>query len=64
MHTIVPHVWEASSDADTLPSDFDPQQHPILARHWLGIEPRADARQTAFNARRVESADLIRLEAA
>ena len=42
MHTIVPHVWEAPSDADTLPSDFDPQQHPILARHWFGLHEPAE----------------------
>ena len=44
MHTIIPHLGEASfNDADTLPFDFDVQRFPILATHWFGIEPRAAA---------------------
>ncbi len=47
-----------------LPACFDPQQHPIIAVHWFGVEPCANARQAAFDALRVESADLIGREAA
>ncbi len=25
--------------ASDLPADFDPDQHPILACHWFGIDP-------------------------
>ena len=64
MHTISLPQTEAADRADTLPADFDPQQHPILSRHWFGVEPCANARQAAFDALRVESADLISLEAA
>ena len=28
-----------NSDPD-LPADFDPTEHPILARHWFGVHPR------------------------
>ena len=24
---------------DSVPTDFDARAHPIIARHWLGIEP-------------------------
>ena len=27
------------SDPD-LPPDFDPDEHPILARHWFGVHPQ------------------------
>ena len=47
-----------------LPFGFDPQQHPILSRHWFGVEPCANARQAVFDAPRVEPADLIGREAA
>ena len=30
-------AWR-DSDSD-LPPDFDPDEHPILARHWFGIDP-------------------------
>ena len=42
MHTIIPHLREASSsDADTLPSGFDPQRFPILATHGFGLHEPA-----------------------
>ena len=34
MSTVI--AREANTDADTLPSDFDPQRFPILAVHWFG----------------------------
>ena len=30
------------------PVGFDPQKHPILARHWFGGEPGADTRRAAL----------------
>ncbi len=36
MHTMIPHLVEASNDANTLPPNFDPQRFPILAVHWFG----------------------------
>ncbi len=37
------------SDPD-LPPDLDPQKHPILSRHWFGVEPcpQANDRQPAL----------------
>ncbi len=36
MHTMIPHLVEASNDANTLPPNFDPQRFPILTVHWFG----------------------------
>ena len=59
MHTILPHLREASSsDADTLPSDFDPQRWPILATHWFG------AHRPARPSAEVVDLNVIRLAAA
>ncbi len=49
MHTTSTPQTEAAHCADTLPPNFDPQQHPILARHWFGLEPSTDARSTVFD---------------
>jgi hypothetical protein len=35
------------SDPD-LPPDFDPDEHPILAHHWFGLELR-DGREIFWN---------------
>lgn len=32
---------------DCAPADFDPGAHPILARHWFGIEPPRSTGQVA-----------------
>ena len=39
MDTTIPsrRLERRNSDPD-LPADFDPDLHPILARHWFGIE--------------------------
>ncbi len=37
MHTMIPHLVEASNDANTLPPNFDPQRFPIFAVHWFGM---------------------------
>ncbi len=59
MLIIIPHLREASfNDADTLPSDFDPQRFPILAAHWFGW------RQPTKSSAEVFDLDLIRLAAA
>ncbi len=47
-----------------LPAGFNPERCPILAVHWFGVQPCAIARQAAFDALRVELADLIGREAA
>ena len=41
LYTGTPHVATNSdgSAADFTPADFDPAAHPILSRHWFGIEP-------------------------
>lgn len=31
------------------PADFDPAAHPIIARHWFGIEPRRSAGTTGVD---------------
>ena len=59
MHTIIPHLREASfNDADTLPSDFDLQRFPILARHWFGLH------EPAKPSAEVVDLNLVRLAAA
>ena len=32
---------------DSVPTDFDASAHPIIARHWLGIEPFRQKGQVA-----------------
>jgi hypothetical protein len=34
-----PASSRCNSDLE-LPADFDPDQHPILACHWFGIDPQ------------------------
>ena len=58
MHIIIPHIREASSDADSLPPNFDPKQHPILACHWFGLH------EPAKPSAEVVDLKLIRLAAA
>ncbi len=33
--------------ANTAPVNFDPDIHPIIARHWFGVEPLRSISQTA-----------------
>ncbi len=44
------------SGANTAPVNFDPATHPIIARHWFGIEPPRStcptAAEVASNLRR------------
>ena len=58
MPTIIPHLREASNDADSLPPNFDPQQFPILAVHWFGIH------QPTRPSAEVIDLNIIRLAAA
>ena len=58
MHTMIPHLVEASNDANTLPSNFDPQRFPILAVHWFGVH------QPAKPSADVVDLNLIRLAVA
>ena len=30
---------KSPAPVEGLPSDFDPETHPIICRHWFGIEP-------------------------
>ena len=36
------------NSASDLPANFSPDQHPILARHWFGVEAR-EVRQVWWN---------------
>ena len=59
MHTIIPHLEEASfNDADTLPFDFDVQRFPILATHCVGVH------EPAKSSAEVVDLNLVRLAAA
>ena len=42
------------SGANTAPVDFDPATHPIISKHWFGIEPPHPVGQIAAEM----SADL------
>ena len=49
---------EAIAADESLPSNFDPRQFPILAAHWFGV------RQSAKPSAEVVDLDLVRLAAA
>ena len=38
------------SGANTAPVNFDPATHPILSRHWFGVEPLCPIGQFAVEA--------------
>ena len=50
MFTTTTRRVKAPDRAAALPSGFDPRQHPILAKHWFGVEPHPEVRQTALDA--------------
>ncbi len=58
MPTISPAQTEAPDCADALPLDFDPQEYPILARHWFGLH------EPAKPSAEVVDLNLVRLAAA
>ncbi len=35
------------SGANTTPTNFDPARHPIISRHWFGVEPLRSIGQIA-----------------
>ena len=41
MYTVPPRRSSRTkcSGANTAPANFDPATHPILFRHWFGVEP-------------------------
>ena len=41
MLTILPRQTEVADHPDTLPSNFNPKQYPILATHWFGLHEPA-----------------------
>ena len=70
MHTTSDSRRTTRRDSDPdLPPDFDPTEHPILSRHWFGIDPDElrDVRETWWDLARqgyppVPEKDVILIE--
>ncbi len=53
MSTTSPRPASSRTNSDnSIPPDFDPTEHPILSRHWFGID-LCDVRQVFWNQARL-----------